>query len=73
MIEMMKGNAMSANRILTLSLAGVVAIALFALSVISFWEPGLSGATRAVATAILVALLGFGGTLWVAEVMATIK
>ena len=64
---------MSANRILTLSLAGVVAIALFALSVISFWEPGLSGATRAVATAILVALLGFGGTLWVADVMSAVK
>ena len=73
MIEMMKGNAMSANRILTLSLAGVVAIALFALSVISFWEPGLSGATRAVATAILVAMLGFGGALWIAGVMSEVK
>ena len=73
MIETMKGNAMSANRILTLSLAGVVAIALFALSVISFWEPGLSGATRAVATAILVAMLGFGGTLWIAGVMSEVK
>lgn len=51
----------------------LIAAALFALSVISFWEPSWSGATRAVATSILVALLGFGGTLWVASIMSLEK
>lgn len=51
----------------------LIAAALFALSVISFWEPSWSGATRAVATSILVALLGFGGTLWIASIMSLEK
>ena len=55
------------------TVALLIAAALFALSLISFWEPGLSGATRAVATSILVALLGFGGTLWIVGIMTVEK
>lgn len=58
---------------LATAVALVVAVSLFLLSLVSFWDPGLSGATRAVTTSILIAMLGFGGTLWIAAIMSVEK